>query len=474
MNNITLFDTFLKYFLKENANSPLSFSNLEKNIVDFGDKSILNFYKYIIEKIDLDYKNSNERKEKYYVKETYSRTLLTSLGPLTLSLTRYKHKETGKSYCYTRECLNILPYQRLTHFAEYKLVKNSIEYNMSQAARITFRNHEVSRSLVSRLIGKLNGSIHENVPLKKKFVKVIYIEVDEIHANLQNKKKDKDEPSKNKVCPVMYVHEGYVNENAKRKVKKNCHYFATADLSYEQLYDVVYEYIDSHYILNNDVTIFISGDGGSGIKTYSSAFPTAIYVSDRFHYKKKMKVIFKTEKRILKFADSYIRNNNLTAFQQLIDIQIKKYPFQKEVIQKAKDYIINNIEGIKNQDHPLYKAPCSMEGTISSKYARYITSSPYAFSQKGLKNKLKMLTLRANKHELTFDDFIMLKYSTDEQTEIVNKINELVNIKSKIKLKNEIGTSFVPTVKSFKLDDITLNDYVSNLIKNRRQIKFIF
>lgn len=114
-----------------------------------------------------------------------------------------------------------------------------------------------------------------------------------------------------------------------------------------------------------------------------------------------------------------------------------------------------------------------MEGTISSKYARYITSSPYAFSLNRLENKLKILTLRANKHKLTFDDFIMLNYSSDEQIEIINKINELLNIKNRININDKTSDSFVPTAKSFKLDDLSLNDYVTNLTRNRREVKFI-
>ena len=474
MNNITLFDTILKYFLIQNKNNSFSFADLEESIVNFGDNTTLNLYKYIIEKIDLDFKYSDERKEKYDIKETYSRTLLTSIGPLNLSLTRYKDKDTGKSYYYTREILNMIPYQRLTLTAEYKIVKYAMEFNMAQAGRLAIRNHEVSRSLVAKIVKNLKGSLHEKPPEKKKFIKVIYVEVDEVHANLQNKNKQKGEPSKNKICLCMYVHEGYVNENSKRKVKKNPHYFSSAELSYEELYEVVYEYIDSHYILNKEVTIFISGDGGRGIKTYNSAFPTAIYVSDHFHYKKHMKTIFKNQNNIIKFADEYIRNNNIEAFKELIKIQIQKYPEQKKPILMIQKLFLSNIEGIKNQNHPLYKAHCSMEGTISSKYARYITSSPYAFSIQGLANKLKLLTLKANKHELTFDDYIMLKYSSDEQKEIVDKIKKLVNIKCSINLYDKPRETYIPTAPKFKLDDISLEDYKNNLIKSRNQFPLLY
>ena len=72
-----------------------------------------------------------------------------------------------------------------------------------------------------------------------------------------------------------------------------------------------------------------------------------------------------------------------------------------------------------------------MEGHVSNRYARYITSSPYAFSLDGLENKLQLLVLNANKHDLTFDEFLTLKYGEDEHNEIVKHMNELTDIKFK-------------------------------------------
>ena len=67
----------------------------------------------------------------------------------------------------------------------------------------------------------------------------------------------------------------------------------------------------------------------------------------------------------------------------------------------------------------------------------------------------------------------MLKYADDEQEEIINKINKLINIKSKINIKDKTTNSFVPTAKQFKLDDKTLDNYVTNLIRTRKEIKFL-
>ena len=81
------------------------------------------------------------------------------------------------------------------------------------------------------------------------------------------------------------------------------------------------------------------------------------------------------------------------------------------------NYIINNLEGIKNQKDKDYKVHCSMEGHVNQAFARYITSSPYAFSEQGLENKLKLLVYHANKHELTIQDYYNLKYGKDNYEE---------------------------------------------------------
>ena len=77
---------------------------------------------------------------------------------------------------------------------------------------------------------------------------------------------------------------------------------------------------------------------------------------------------------------------------------------------KVQKFLINNIEGIINQKHPLYKCPFSMEGHISNKYAKFITSRPHSYSEDGLENIVQSLTMKANKIKLTEE--ILYKFKT--------------------------------------------------------------
>ena len=337
---------------------------------------------------------------------------------------------------------------------------------MSQSARHALRNIEVSRSTVSRKLAKLDGTIIENITRVNNQPDVLYIEMDEIHANLQH--------GGDRICPCAIVHEGYEEVFVKRKKLKNIHYFASSKLSYEELWEVIFDFVDKKYDIDKFKKIFVSGDGAPGIKSYTNCFPKAIFVLDPYHYKgKHLKYIFKEEIELKNTADDYIRNNMIDDFKELVKYQIEKYPNQEDKMIEHMNYIINNLEGIKNQDDEDYIAHCSMEGHVNQAFARYITSSPYGFSERGLENKLKLLVYHANKHELTIQDYYDLKYGTNSYEDINNKINKICNIKYSKKqtfsnIKEYAITSTLP-----RLDSPEDNNRIKYLNSIRRDIYII-
>ena len=428
INEIT--NTFNETF-KESIN-PL---NLECKIRDVGDSFTLKLYEHFLNYIDDKFKNSKYRKNLYNVKETRQRTLITSVGSIHINSTSYYDKKTKERFVLLREILHLKPYQRLTNEAEYQLIKYAMDENMSQAARHALRNTIISRSTVSKKIGKLDGSIVENVTKCENQPQVLYIEMDEIHSNLQK--------GGNKICPAAIVHEGYIEDFVKRKQLKNIHYFASSKLSYEELWEVVFNYVNKKYDIDKFKKIFVSGDGAPGIKAYTNCFPNAKFVLDPFHYiKKHLKYIFKDDIDLRNLADEYIRNDMIEDFKELVKCQISLYPEQEKYMKAHRDYIINNLEGIKNQKDEDYKVHCSMEGHINQAFARYITSSPYGFSERGLENKLKLLVYHANKVDLTIEDYYSLKYGTNSYEDINIKIKKLCNIKYNQKLTSNHSSEY--------------------------------
>ena len=465
MKIIPLINEFTNSFneiFKENLN-PL---NLESKIKDVGDTFTLLLYEKFLNYIDDKFKNSKERKENYNIKETRKRTLVTSIGCININSTSYYNKETKERFVLLREILHLKPYQRLTNEAEYQLIKYAMDENMSQSARHALRNIQVSRSTVSKKIAKLDGSIVENITKSTNQPDVLYIEMDEIHANLQK--------GGNKICPCAIVHEGYEEDFVKRKKLKNIHYFASSKLSYEELWEVIFNYVNKKYNIDNFKKIFVSGDGAAGIKNYTNCFPNAIFVLDPFHYiKKHLKYIFKDDIDLRNIADEYIRNDNLDDFNKLVKHQIELYPEQEKYMKEHRDYIINNLDGIKNQKDEDYKVHCSMEGHVNQAFARYITSSPYGFSENGLENKLKLLVYHANKINLTIEDYYNLKYGSNSYEDINIKIKKICNIKYNQQLTSNYPLEFKINTSIPILDDASQNSMLKEMTSLKQEIYII-
>lgn len=459
INEIT--NSFNEIF-KNNLN-PL---NLESKIRDVGDLFTLKLYESFLNYFDDQFKTIKERKNKYNIKETRKRILITSVGVITINSTSYIDKETKEYYVPLRDILHLKPYQRLTNEAEYQLIKYAMDENMSQAARHALRNTQISRSTVSKKIKVLDGSIEEDTTKSTNQPDILYIEMDEIHANLQK--------DGNKICPCAIVHEGYEENFVKRKKLKNIRYFASSKLTYEELWEVIFDYVNKKYDVDKFKVIFVSGDGAPGIKNYTNCFPSAKFVLDPFHYMRKhLKYIFKNDIDLRNIADDYIRNNLIDDFKLLVKSQIEKYPEQEKYMKEHMNYIINNLEGIKNQKDEDYKVHCSMEGHVNQAFARYITSSPYGFSEQGLENKLKLLVYHANKHELTIEDYYNLKYGNNNYEEININVKKLCNIKYDQKLTSNHSLGFKINTNLPILDTASENNRLKELISIRHEIYVI-
>lgn len=327
---------------------------------------------------------------------------------------------------------------------------------MSWASVNTIPNYIISRQTISAKIKNINYNYFDT-PKKKDTPKVLYIEADEVHANLQSRSKG----TKNKIVPVILTHEGHKEDFVKKKELKNTHYIASSILKTDKLWEETYKYLDAVYDLNKVDKIFLSSDGGSWITGYDIAFPDAIFVLDKFHYRKALNYIFKKEPIITSIADSYLRNRMVDEFKILVKVQCQLYPDQKDKIIKQQNYLINHIDGIINQNHPDYKCPCSMEGHISNKYAKFITSRPHSYSLDGLENITQLLTMKANNIKLTEE--IYHKFKTGESvykklnlekfiTQFKNQANELIKNNLKYNVQYQVDNSNFNLKDNYRLD----------------------
>ena len=237
---------------------------LEHNISNSTNTLNLDILRNILEYLDLEYKNSKERKDKYYVQQTRERTLITSLGLITFNKTYYKSKNkiNGKYvyYSYLEDCLGIDKWAKMSLSCEVNLINNALDNGMTWASVNTIPNYSISRQTISTKIKNINFNYFENI-IKRQTPKILYIEADEVHANLQSRNKG----TKNKIVPVILTHEGHKEDFVKKKELKNTHYIASSILKTDKLWEETYKYLDTVYDLNKVDKIFLSSDGGSWI-----------------------------------------------------------------------------------------------------------------------------------------------------------------------------------------------------------------
>ena len=452
MNIISLFNSFVNH-LNNILNNNLFLYELEHNISNSTNTLNLDILRNILEYLDLEYKNSKERKDKYYVQQIRERTLITSLGLITFNKTYYKSKNkiNGKYvyYSYLEDCLGIDKWAKMSLSCEVNLINNALDNGMTWASVNTIPNYLISRQTISTKIKNINFNYFESI-VKKETPKILYIEADEVHANLQSRNKG----TKNKIVPVILTHEGHKEDFVKKKELKNTHYIASSILKTDKLWEETYKYLDTVYDLNKVDKIFLSSDGGSWITGYDIAFPNAIFVLDKFHYKKALNYIFKKEPNITNIADNYLRSKMINEFKILVKTQYKLYPDQKNEMIKKQNYLINHIDGIINQNHPDYKCPCSMEGHISNKYAKFITSRPHSYSKDGLENITQLLTMKANKIRLTEE--IYYKFKTGEST--YKKLNLEKFISNFRNQANKITDNNLKYYKQYQIDNNNFSD----------------
>ena len=465
MNIISLFNSFVNH-LNNILDNNLFLHELENHISVSTNSLNLDILKEILEYLDLEYKHSKQRKELYYVQQTRPRTLITSLGLITFNKTYYKSKNkiNGKHqyYSYLEDYLGIDKWAKLSLSCETNLINNALDNGYSWASKNTIPNYVISRQTISTKIKNINYN-YIDTSQKRQTPKVLYIEADEVHANLQSRKKEK----KNKIVPVILTHEGHKEDFVKKKELKNTHYIASSILKTDKLWEETYKYLDTVYDLNKVDKIFLSSDGGTWIKGYDIAFPNIIFVLDKFHYRKALNYIFKKEPIITEIADGYLRNRMIDEFKLLVKSQCQLYPDQKKEMIKKQNYLINHIDGIINQNHPDYKCPCSMEGHISNKYAKFITSRPHAYSLEGLENITQLLTMKANNIRLTEE--IYHKFKTGEST--YKKLNLEKFITSFRNQANKITDNNLKYNLQYEIDNSTFNlkdNYRTNYFLSKR------
>lgn len=378
--------------------------------------------------------------KKHYKFHGYNkpRTLITSIGAITFKRRYYVALDKTKysNFYFIDIFFRIVKYSRITNDAIYALTKLATEVNASYAANNALWDCRVSRQSVSNIL-KSFTPMENDIPRIPEIIEryheskeTLFIELDEAHCNLQLKN-NLGKQKKNKIAKLVLLHTGHNHSTfaSKRKELENKHYFGDLNADTSLLVDRVNDYIQNRFKTDDIKRIFVSGDGAWWINSFARHLKSClkdndievIQVLDKFHLRKRLTRIFSSNKALINLIFSNLDTLTDEEFMLIANDFYANNPDHKlnpNVFKSNVNFICNNFEYIKNNNHPNYTTPCSMEGHISHVYASRLTSRPKGFSIKTLESLVGLLVLKANLHEITIQDLLEWKKPISKEIKV--------------------------------------------------------
>ena len=380
--------------------------NLILSLQSSMNKFITNLIANIFETADEEYKNSPERKEKYYInKSNVERCIVTIFGEVRFKRTLYKEKNSGEYFFYVDNYFDLEPYTTYDAIVRGICVDNSVNINPSNTSYHSPLNVLDLNFYINNNINKIPKQtiyrFKRNTKIRKveyDFIpneKTLYVMVDEkwIH------KQDKNNPNTRKYimakCFVIFTG---IERKGKRSRLIGKHTFITSsDTPWKDLM----QELPNIYDFENIETINLLSDAGSWI--LSGAYELKLYSNNKlvintceFHVKQKINRSTTDKELRQKIADIIYNNEDKKAFIEEMDklIESKKTPERQAKVTEYKNYILKHWKGIINMKYSLCKS--SMEAHIQHCVASSFSSVPKAYSSNNIETYLKLQELSLN------------------------------------------------------------------------------
>ncbi len=348
--------------------------------------------KEALEALDSLVKSDSRRKQNWHVHEKSApNTLATIFGEVHYQRTYCKHKTEKECRYLSDELVGIDSYDKMDVSLKARLIEEAIDTPYARSGRKAAETIELSSQSVMNAIRELGPASSSEVKIKraKETPKILYIEADEDHAALQAG--GCAEPK------LVYVHEGRSKAGKDRWRLQNVRYFGGMYKESEELWNEVADYIDKAYDYDQIEKIYLSGDGGSWIKSGAAIVSRSTFVLDRYHLNKAVKMagahIENAEREIWRAIKKEDKEYLKVVFETILDATEAETKAQS--VKEAKTYIMNHWENIKHQYSNDYSG-CSAEGHISHIYSDRLSSRPLGWSREGVDQMARLRVFAAN------------------------------------------------------------------------------
>lgn len=357
----------------------------------------------LLEECNTILENSIKRRAFWRIKDRTKKHLLTSVGMIGFTHTRFEHKETGKTAYLLDQILGIQPHARISRDLECRLLEEAAQSSYRKAGYTASEQDPVSGQTVMRHVHRLkcirqtNGQDQE-----KRRVKQLYVEADEDHIALQfhEKKGDikrfKGHGDNGRIIKLVYVHEGIETEGKRRSLKHRKYFggYYTGEEN-KRLWEEVKEYIEETYDTDSLETIYFQSDGGGWMKKGMELLG-ADFVLDEFHLKKYVKRMVRSTGEPEREAEvnEWIKEGKK---KELEEWEKEKAAVLEEKegkkLENSYGYIKRNWKGVRNRvGKKAGVLGSSTESHVSHVISARMSSRPMGWSKEGAK-KLSFLRI---------------------------------------------------------------------------------
>lgn len=382
----------IKSFIEERKDIADLVYGIQGNLYELG----RNIITEVLEDMDECLRKDRLRVKEWEIVRREATTILTTFGNVKYNRTYYKSKKNKEYKHLVDEIAGLEPHDRVSTDVVITTIEEAIESSYKKAGRKASYEDEITKQAVMK---KVHGIEIKDAPInnkEKKEVKILYIEADEDHVPLQNKKNPKrDKRKKDKepsyIMPkIVYVHEGIDNEKstAKRKCLKNVRYFGGI-INPEDLWIKVADYINKCYKEETIETIYISGDGAPWIRQGTQWIMKSRYVLDKYHLNKYIKAAtahFNDDRTMYYTLKDEIDYPDKKAVKRVFKkiLNETESETKQHAIKNARRYILKNWDGIVIQEERGHEiVGCSAEGHVSHILSDRLSSRPKGWSVLG-------------------------------------------------------------------------------------------
>jgi hypothetical protein len=394
------------------------------------------------EEFDKDFKNSYQRKSRYYInKSNVPRTIITIVGEITFYRTYYISKYSKNKFFYVDNVFDLPKNDHYDPIVKAIAIYNAINTSQAQAARdlsatigsLTFflgkSTLTISRQSVFNWIKK--WKVPNIVPKSVSTPETLYVMADEKYIGAQDI--DKDIMVK---CFVTFEDVKAISKNRNKLVNRFVYstYSSKPWISFMDLIAMRYDFTKLKEIC-------LLGDGASWIKSgtnelrLDSSNHVKFYLCE-FHFKQAIHHITSDKEERNRLINIF-NTKGKEEFRKAVKEIIIKEPTREEKITKKLDYIMNNYYSIKAMLE--LKIGSSMESHISHLIASFFSSRPKGYSTKRINQYLKLNDYKNNNINI-FKLYAQSYKNTKEITINENNLDFSVlenNIKGNIPILNE-------------------------------------